>query len=238
MKRKIIGCPGWIDSKTGQFGVGQNHLAFINKFGNPRIIMPWEELANVDCLYLAGGLDINPSSYGELPEYHTSNTDVFKQFFYDNRLKGYIKKGLPIYGVCAGFQSLCAFFGSKLTQNLMYHPQSEERGTYGHEIIILDEDGTYSTHKEKIKKTGEEIEIPDNTQQVNSHHHQGVLRQDLGKELIPLAIYEDFDGDLVEAARHKTLPIVMVQYHPEEVHNELAIELFEEILTFEEVEMK
>ena len=49
---------------------------------------------------------------------------------------------------------------------------------------------------------------------VNSFHHQGIFLEqfDNQKELIPLLVAED---GVVEAFKHKTLPIFAVQYHPE-----------------------
>ena len=56
-----IGIPAYkVDSN---FGCGLTHLEFISQYGNPRIILPWEENVPVDALYLPGGLDLNPSSY-------------------------------------------------------------------------------------------------------------------------------------------------------------------------------
>lgn len=47
---------------------------------------------------------------------------------------------------------------------------------------------------------------------VNSYHNQGVFDADLGSALQPLAYSED---GVIEALRHKNLPIVAIQWHPE-----------------------
>ena len=84
MPKPVIGIPGYkVDTN---FGVGIANLEFVSTFGNPRIILPWEEDVPIDVLYLTGGLDVNPTSYGEVPGFKTSNTDVFKQFFFEKRL--------------------------------------------------------------------------------------------------------------------------------------------------------
>lgn len=192
---KTIGIVGYRSNDDKTYGAGVNHLEYLATFGNPRILMPWEEVANVDMLYLPGGLDLSPQSYGEVPGYATSDQDVFKQFFYEKRLRGYIDAGIPVFGVCLGFQQLAAFFGCKLTQDLKYHVNSSDRWEVAHEITIV-------KTKKKIK--------------VNSHHHQGLrVLHTNQQELRILATFANRgDGELVEAFEHLHLPIVGVQWHP------------------------
>jgi len=100
MPKLRIGCPAYKTDTS--IGVGVTHLEFISQYGIPRIILPEEENVDIDALYLPGGLDVNPSSYGEIPGFKTSNTDVFKQFFFDKRLLSYVDRRIPIFGICAG----------------------------------------------------------------------------------------------------------------------------------------
>lgn len=202
---KTILIPGW---KTGEnsYGCGTNHLTFISKFGHPRILMPWEDLVQGDLLYLPGGLDINPSSYNTIPSFHTSNQDVFKQYFFDNNLKSYIDAGMPIFGICLGFQELNVFFGGSIIQHLPYHPQSKDRWEEGHEVNIVGTD-------KKFK--------------VNSHHHQGVKARNLSKELDALCIADD---GIIEAFKHKTLPIAGIQWHSEEWYDKFSTDLIKSIM--------
>lgn len=104
-KRPIIGIPGW---KLGDnsFGCGVNHLDFISKFGDPRILFPQDDNVDLDLLYLPGGPDVAPSRYNQIPGFYTSNQDVFRQYFFDNCLPKYIDKGTPVFGVCLGI-NLC-----------------------------------------------------------------------------------------------------------------------------------
>lgn len=191
--KKIIGIPGY-KSENGFFGAGSNHLEYLSQFGNVRIIMPYEELVKVDLLYIPGGLDLNPNSYGEVPGFKTSNQDVFKQFFFDKRLKGYVDSRTPILGVCLGMQELAVYFGSKLTQNLISHPQSSSRGEKAHKVHMIDNNGRILTDKKY-------------TMEVNSHHHQGVLLSDLNDSLKPLLVSEGTEG-IVEAFEHRELKII------------------------------
>lgn len=197
MNKKIIGIPGW---KTGEnsFGCGVNHLDFISKFGKPKILFPEDDDEEIDLLYLPGGPDVNPSCYGQTPGFYTSNQDVFRQYFFDNNLKKYIEKGVPVFGICLGMQMLNIFFKGTLTQDLKYHAQSKDRWQSGHKVYVPN----------MSKKQFFEV---------NSHHHQGVLFSDLSQELNPL-LYSDNEEDanngIVEAFQHKNLKIAGVQWHP------------------------
>lgn len=202
MSRKLIGIPG---SSMGDnsFGANKTYLEFISKFGDPRIIMPWEDVAKVDLLLLPGGLDVNPAHYGDYPGFYTSNVDVFKDFFFSQRLDNYINAGIPIFGICLGLQQLAVKFGSKLEQNLLYHKQSSGRWETAHDVFAE-------------KSTNYTVEKKSKLARVNSHHHQGVAITLLGGELTPLAYSDDFtdNGLLVEAFEHKSLAISAVQWHP------------------------
>ena len=132
MAKPIIGIPGY-KSESGVFGVGSNYLEWVNKVGNPRIILPWEEKVECDLLLLPGGPDLNPSSYGAIPEFKTTETCVFRQYFFDKRLDNYVDN-TPIFGICLGAQQLNVKLGGTLTQDLPFHPASDDRWQPGHEI--------------------------------------------------------------------------------------------------------
>jgi len=212
-EKRIIGIPGW---KLGDnsFGCGVNHLDFISLYGTPRILFPQDDDLDLDMLYLPGGPDVNPASYGAIPGFYTSNQDVFRQYFFEKVLEKYVEKGTPIFGVCLGMQMLNVHFGGTLTQEMRYHAQSKDRWQPAHKVFLTDGSG---------RKPFE----------VNSHHHQAVLHTDLSSEFEALAYAkneEDSKNGIVEAFMHKTLPIAGVQWHPEEFRDSFAFELIEKIL--------
>jgi len=216
MPKLRIGCPAYKTDTS--IGVGVTHLEFISQYGIPRIILPEEENVDIDALYLPGGLDVNPSSYGEVPGFKTSNTDVFKQFFFDKRLQSYVDRRIPIIGVCLGMQQLAVMFGYKLMQNLKWHPQSNDRWLSGHSIQIVGRElpNTKEGEAKKLK--------------VNSHHHQGVIFDPENPHLEMLAYFDDVDGRIIEAFRHRTLPILGLAFHPEEWYDTYSDALIKELL--------
>jgi len=214
-EKLVVGIPGW---KVGDnsFGCTAHYLDYISRFGTPRILFSQDDDADIDLLFLPGGPDVSPSSYGAYPGFYTSPPDVFRQHFFENNLKKYVAKGTPIFGVCLGMQMLNVHFGGTLTQDLKYHAQSRDRWQSAHPIWLPGS---------KNKKGDFEV---------NSHHHQAVLRTDLSPELTPLAYALNEENPpigIVEAFEHKTLPIAGVQWHPEEWRDEFAHNLIQKILT-------
>ena len=225
--KKIIGIPGW-STGDGSFGCTKTYLEFISHFGTPRILTPDEDIdSNIDMILLPGGLDVNPNTYGEAPGFYTSNTDVFKNHFVQNKLQDYIKIGTSVFGICLGMQQLAVMFDSKLTQNFMFHEQSKSRWETAHEVYKVDliKNGILPT---KVTNN--------NGFKVNSHHHQGVTLDNLGANLEPLLLAHNHDrflsgeGPIVEAFRHKTLPIVGVQFHFEELYDKWSRDIIKELL--------
>lgn len=213
-KRPVIGIPGW---KLGDnsFGAGTNHLDFISRFGNARILFPWDDDVDLDLLYLPGGPDVAPSRYGQYPGFYTSNQDVFRQHFFDEVLPKYIEKGTPIFGVCLGFQMLNVHFGGTLTQDLKYHAQSKDRWEAAHKVYIVGMN----------RKEG--------AMEVNSHHHQAVLKTDLSQEFNALAYADNEENGkdpIIECILHKERPIGGVQWHPEEWRDGFAMDFIRDLI--------
>ena len=214
---KTIGITGYRSDDGTVFGAGCNYLELISRFGKPHIIFPDDELEKVDLLILPGGLDIAPQSFGAAPTFKTTHQDVFKQFFYDKRLSSYIDAGIPIFGICLGFQMLAVYFGSTLEQHLWRHPQSPQRSEAGHTVEPLPGAKRYAAQPFEV----------------NSHHHQGVFLQGLSDELEPLVLAKsspDSDNMLVEAFRHRSKPIMAVQWHPEEWLDEFSFKIIKDLL--------
>lgn len=215
---KIIAIPGYLNSEKTSFGASPSYLEFISVYGTPRILMPGEKFEKVDMLLLPGGADVNPSSYGSIPGFRTGNPDVHKQFFLDHNLKDYVDNNIPILGICLGMQQLAVYFGSILTQNLIYHDSTKDNHEM-HKLTYMG--GRADRYVSKKKKSID----------VNSRHHQGVLIEDLSGELEPLFFGEEVvPMDLVEVFCHKEKPIFGIQYHPEDIRDEVSHNIIMELL--------
>lgn len=222
-KTLIVGMPGFLNSE-GMFGITGHYIKWLSTLGNVRIIMPWEEYVEVDLLVLPGGLDLSPSTYGQIPDFKTGNHDVFKEFFFKERLQTYIDNGVAIFGICLGAQMLNVRLGGTLTQHVWGH-QNAERGKIHHTVkvpsMVMDE------YDKKGNKTNKKVMLEIG---VNSHHHQAILESDLAPNL-ELFAYDDYcDTKIVEACIHNQLPIAMVQFHPEEIYDEISSFLVNQII--------
>lgn len=215
------------------FGVSKTYLEFIRKIGyEPMILLPQNTFEkSIDMLLLPGGMDINPNSYGDVPGFFTSNTDVHKQYVYDKCLPNYINEKTPVFGICLGFQQLASYFGLKLEQDLVYHEQSPQRWATAHEVWLTPE-GLDFYMLEKAPKI-----------EVNSHHHQAVIAPPKSKSMIvddingftPLLWAKNHEyatqGGIVEAFRHKDFAVAGVQWHPEELYDLYSITLLNETMS-------
>lgn len=207
-KVKKVGIVGW---KTGDnsFGATIPYLSMISNMGaTPLILSPSEEVEDVDLLILPGGMDINPATYNAVPSFHTSNTDVFKQYFMEKTLAKYIERKIPIFGICLGLQQIAVHFGGSMDQ----HFNSVWSKTRDEETESLDlNTGVLQKMNPAVK--WDHFNSPKNSFKVNSLHHQAVTSLPSG--LIKVATSKYYGN--VEALIHESLPIAAVQWHPEEL---------------------
>lgn len=224
--RKEIGIIGW---STGDlsFGCTKTYLEYFSQFGHVNILTPDENIReDLDLVVLPGGLDTASSNYGEKPGFMNSSTDVYKDYFVENNLRKYIDAGIGVFGICLGFQQLVAYFGSKLTQNLIWHPQSDSRWKEAHEVTSINggEIGLFP-----------KIQFVKAKYKVNSHHHQGLTLGDESESIIPILKSDD---NIVEAFVHNSLAVCGVQYHPEEFYDKYSEHLIKQLLYIGEIRKK
>jgi gamma-glutamyl-gamma-aminobutyrate hydrolase PuuD len=237
MKQKLrIGIPG-ASMGDQSWGVSKDILAFAERFGEPVILIPRKDIdETVNALLLPGGMDVNPASYNDAPSFYAGNLDVFKQYFFEKNLPAYIDKGVPVFGICLGFQQLAVYLGLPLCQHLRYHPYSDPPSVAAHYLYPTDEGMEYVPGYSKIPKNKQgEVQL-----YVNSTHHQALMLSSLKDadpaiNLLATSACEDFpDDEIVEAFEHEVLPIGGVQWHPERfIYNDygFAINLAEKIFS-------
>lgn len=179
------------------------YFTFANKFGNVKLIHPWEDkVEQIDLLILPGGLDLNPLRYNQIkiPWLTGAQNDNF-EYFDQAILPRYIEARIPTVGVCRGHQSLNVHFGGSLKQHISDEPTSTyNRGGLVHDALDV--------------ITGKSFKI-------NSLHHQAI--DTLGNGIYTTLVgikrgKKKPDKQLhIEAIRHKELPICGFQFHPEEL---------------------
>jgi putative glutamine amidotransferase len=158
-------------------------------------------------LIITGGVDIAPGAYGEerLPKCGT--IDLLRDDADRWALQQAAELGLPVLGTCRGIQSLAAFLGGSLYQDLptqapsdIAHKQDAPRNVATHDVAVMD--GTLLARIVGAGPLG-----------VNTFHHQAVKGVPPGFRVSARAA----DG-IIEAIEATDGGFVLgVQWHPEDL---------------------
>ena len=188
MKRVLIaGEP----DKTVNYENAMRHLGIL-----PETSLHVPSTAAYDGLILPGGGDIDPKLFGQL-NHGSSAFDPVLDRLQMAVLNAFILDKKPVLGICKGMQLINIYFGGDMIQHL------ETSG--GHEYVGKDQlHGTAACKGSFLEKLyGEHLVV-------NSAHHQGVDVPGQGIAYVQFAP----DG-VVEGLKHRYLPVLGVQWHPE-----------------------
>jgi len=167
---------------------------------------PTQALELIDGLMLAGGADIDPSSYGEDAHPETGGTVPERDAFEIALTRAAIERDMPVLGICRGMQMINVACGGTLIQHL-----PERYGHHEHRRVVgsfdgADHDVLLSEGTLAARSAGELVHA------TKSHHHQGVER--IGEGLVVSGI-STLD-ELPEAIELPDARFVLgVQWHPE-----------------------
>jgi len=172
----------------------------------------------LDGVFLPGGADIDPASYGETPHPLCDKTDRERDRVELALATWAIADGKPVLGVCRGMQLINVAAGGSLYQDIAeqkqdaikhdYFPfgrQTFQRDYLAHEVSIEPE-----TRLAKVFGAG--------ALRVNSMHHQAI--REIGQGLTPTAVASD---GLIEGLESDDGNyVVAVQWHPESLTDSQA----------------
>jgi putative glutamine amidotransferase len=163
---------------------------------------PDEALDLLDGLLLAGGSDIDPSTYGAEPHAETNASCLPRDLFELALTRRALERDMPVLGVCRGMQMLNVATGGSLVQHV--DEVALHRSTPGvfddHEVELVPDSIA-------ARATGADRTL------VKSHHHQAVDR--LGEGLV-VSGRAPADG-MVEAVEAPERRFALgVLWHPEE----------------------
>ena len=163
--------------------------------------------ASMEGLLLTGGADIDPARYGASNQ---GSIDIEPE---RDELEAAAwvaaeARGLPVLGICRGFQAMNVFAGGTLLQDVGRHAgPGWGSGPARIHPLQLDGDGRLAA-----------LVAPDGAGEVpvNTYHHQAVRAADLAPGLVATGWAASEAGDLVEAfERPGSRFVVGVQCHPE-----------------------
>ena len=167
---------------------------------------PQQAIELIDALMLAGGADIDPSSYEQPSHPKTVDTVTERDAFEIALASAAIEADLPVLGICRGMQLINVARGGTLVQHLPELLGHEEHRRVLGSFEGAEHDVMLTQGSLAAAATGELVHA------TKSHHHQGVDR--LGEGLIVSGI-----STLDELPEAIELPgkrfVLGVQWHPE-----------------------
>jgi putative glutamine amidotransferase len=180
--------------------------------GEPVLLTPDTDgiaaLDTVDALLLTGGLDVDPSLYGEAP-HATTAVDRERDRFEIPLARAAIDRDMPILAICRGVQVLNVAAGGSLVQDIpsavtsdLDHSIKEPKDHVAHGVAILP--GTRLANSLGFS-------APLDTCPVNSRHHQAVGR--VAPAFVVSAVSPD--GVIEAIERPASTFCLGVQWHPE-----------------------
>ncbi len=178
----------------------------------------------MDGLLLAGGADMDPVHYGQ-PVAGSTGIEPDRDLLEIGAWRAAEARGVPVLGICRGFQVVNVLRGGTLLQ----HVDGHAGPGYGH--------GPAKLHPLRVVGGTRlaRILFPTNVGggvlSVNTYHHQAVRASDLAPGLVANAWAASGDGDLVEGFEADGGRfIVGVQCHPE--RRESTPDAFERLFAF------
>ena len=169
---------------------------------------PVASLDTVDAVLLTGGLDVDPSLYGEAP-HATTEVDARRDRFEIPLARAALARDVPILAICRGVQVLNVAAGGSLVQDIpssvtsdLAHSISTPKDHVAHGVAVVP-----GTHLANSLGPG----APLDSCPVNSRHHQSVGR--VAEDFVVSAVSPD---GVIEAIERPASPFcVGVQWHPE-----------------------
>lgn len=194
--------------------VHDDYVSSVRTAGGVPVVIPSDApdaegvLNHVTGLVLSGGGDIDPEQYGDAQAPETAGVDPCRDDVELALIRRAVNQGVPLLGICRGCQVMNVALGGTLSQHLpatgRNHLIMQSRDLVAHSVNIFP-----SSVLEEI--------VGSSTIGVNSFHHQAVRQ--LAPDLMPVA----WSGDgLIEAVQHVSLPILAVQWHPENMQGQAA----------------
>jgi putative glutamine amidotransferase len=204
-------------TEINRFGILADNISVtyteaVEKAGGLATILPFTRnrenirlsVEKADGFLFTGGMDVDPAFYGEKRTLALGPADPDLDRFQMAVSHAVMACRKPVLAICRGIQIINVALGGSLFQDIssqfeapvLKHMQDQISFEVDHPVSI--EPGS-----RLFDLFGPEI-------MVNSRHHQSIKQP--GKDLIITARAPD---GIIEAAQHKTLPMDLVQWHPE-----------------------
>ena len=166
----------------------------------------------LDGVFLTGGVDVDPSRYGETKLSCCHETDEDRDWTETHLVRWALAEGKPLFGVCRGIQIINVALGGSLYQDLREQWPEAIRHDYFPTPSPFSRD--YLAHRVRVEPRSRLGELLGSEEvAVNSMHHQGIRRLAPGLRataFAPDGLVEGFEGCNGQF-------LLGVQWHPEEL---------------------
>ena len=224
--RPVIGIPCQADFRAGSerplYGNNRTYVHAVESAGGLPILIPMltnlqglEDLfPRLDGILLSGGIDLQPSLYGEQKHPALDRFDPQLDTFEMTLATWALQEDIPILGICRGMQLLNVLLGGNLYQDIA----SQRPGSLEHRRRDLPR--TELTHTVTVEEESLMEKILGTRQLwVNSLHHQAI--KEPGKGIYISGHSDDGVAELMEVHDHRF--VLGVQGHPEEIYENVPV---------------
>ncbi len=210
--KPIIGVTCSFANEGKRYVMNATYVNAVLASGGLPVVVPYmtdendakEYLSRLDGILFSGGPDIHPREYGEevLPECGeiVEGRDVADRLLINS---GLLEK-MPFLGICRGIQSLCAFSGGTLWQDIPSQVGKEVLHSGTRHFVNAAEGTLYR-----------EV-MGDARFEVNSYHHQALKKLPDGM----IAAAKADDGIVEAICFEGRTDAMAVQYHPEMIFDD------------------
>lgn len=167
-----------------------------------------EIFSRLDGLCLAGGVDVDPAHYDELPHLALGQVDPARDRAELMLARWALAADMPILGICRGIQLLNVAAGGSLYQDIPAQLPAAAR----HDFKLAEVPWEQPTHRVQVTADSRLATILGATElMTNSYHHQALKRVAEGFQVTART-----DDGTIEGIEHRGPEFVVgVQWHPE-----------------------
>ena len=219
MQRPVIGVCTYFE--TVRWGAWEDraamvpagYVAAVQRAGGLALLLPPDPeaiddpdpvLDLLDGLILAGGIDVDPATYGANAHAATDPPNEMRDAFELALARRALERDLPLLGICRGMQVLNVAGGGTLLQHLPdvvgHDGHRETVGVFGDHDVELEEGSLAARAAGEVRHA------------TKSHHHQGVDVVADGFVVTGRSLLDDLPEAIEAPGRRYALG---VQWHPE-----------------------